>query len=118
MKLTPILGAILILGAGAFLLLPASGPPSPPGDVDLLSSVYGADRVQRVAMLGLMDQRYRSGDFTNPVDQSKWHNEQSRGIILRTFQAYTDAVAVAIDTDRRDPEARAVLKLAGEWDAK
>ena len=89
-------GLILIAIGLAVLIGPPQTPDTTP-DVasDLLTAIYNADRVRRVALI----RELHSREFDSDADKADWHNAQSREILGDVFQPYVLALAEALEAD-------------------
>ena len=89
-------GLILIAIGLAVLVGPPQAPDTTPDAAsDLLTAIYNADRVRRVALIRELDSR----EFDSDADKADWHNAQSREILADVFQPYVLALAEALDGD-------------------
>ena len=88
-------GLVIITIGLVLLARPVATPKPTPADDDLLSAIYHADRVRRVALIRDLDAR----TFDNDAEKADWHNSQSRAIVQDVFKPYVMALAEAIDGD-------------------
>ena len=87
-------GLILIAIGLAVLVGPPQTPDTTPA-ADLLTAIYNADRVRRVALIRELDSR----EFSSDADKADYHNAQSREILADVFQPYVLALAEALEAD-------------------